>query len=68
MTGSRLETVELPDFGMPSAMPVLSPELYAARLERARQRCAAHGYDVLVVYADREHSANLSHLTGFAPA
>jgi len=67
MTSARLETVELPDFGMPSAMPVLSPELYAARLEQARQRAAERGYDVLVVYADREHSANLSHLSGFDP-
>ena len=25
------------------------------------------GYDRLVVYADREHSANLSFLTGFDP-
>ena len=27
----------------------------------------ARGYDRLVVYADREHSANLSYLTGFDP-
>ncbi len=26
-----------------------------------------HGYDRLVVYADREHSANLAYLTGFDP-
>ena len=52
---------------MPSAMPVLPDELYAARTERARARAAERGYDSLVVYADREHSANLSHLTGFDP-
>ena len=28
---------------------------------------ARRGYDRLVVYADREHSANLSYLTGFDP-
>ena len=28
---------------------------------------AARGYDRLVVYADREHSANLAYLTGFDP-
>ena len=37
----------------------------------ARPRCAsaptAAGYDRLVVYADREHSANLAYLTGFDP-
>ena len=32
-----------------------------------RERAAARGYDRLVVYADREHSANLAYLTGFDP-
>ena len=40
----------------------------AARLERLRERDATErGYDRLVVYADREHSANLAYLTGFDP-
>jgi len=67
MARARLKPIELPDFGMPSATPELPPELYVARLERARERAAERGYDVLVVYADREHSANLSHLSGFDP-
>jgi hypothetical protein len=67
MATAHLETVELPDFGMPSAMPLLPDELYATRTERARARAAERGYDSLVVYADREHSATLSHLTGFDP-
>jgi len=64
---ARLADVDLPDFGMPSASPELPPALYAARLERLRERMARGGYDRLVVYADREHSANLSYLTGFDP-
>ncbi len=67
MKTARLEAIELPDFGLPSAMPVLPDELYAARTERARARAVERGYDSLVVYADREHSANLSYLTGFDP-
>jgi hypothetical protein len=67
MKTARLETIELPDFGMPSSMPVLPDELYASRTERARARAAERGYDSLVVYADREHSANLAYLTGFDP-
>ena len=67
MKTARLETIELPDFGLPSAMPELPDELYAARTERARARAVERGYDSLVVYADREHSANLSYLTGFDP-
>lgn len=64
---ARLATIDLPDFGMPSRMPELPPRLYAERLARARERAIARGYDLLVVYADREHSANLSYLSGFDP-
>jgi hypothetical protein len=64
---ARLATIDLPDFGMPAAMPELPPELYAARLERLRERMEGRGYDRLVVYADREHSANLAWLSGFDP-
>jgi hypothetical protein len=57
---ARLTEVELPDFGMPDASPELPPSIYAARLERLRERMAAAGYDRVLVYADREHSANLA--------
>ena len=62
---AKLTSVDLPDFGMPDARPVLTPATYASRLERLRER--ADGYDRLVIYADREHSANVSYLTGFDP-
>jgi Xaa-Pro aminopeptidase len=48
-------------------MPELPPALYAARLARLRERAEARGYDRLVIYADREHSANVACLTGFDP-
>ena len=67
MTRARLAHVELPELGMPARMPTLPAELYHARLQRTRERAAQRGLDVLIVYADREHSANLSYLTGFDP-
>ena len=63
----RLAEVQLPDFGMPPAMPELPASTYAARLERLRERAESAGLDRLLVYADREHSANLSYLSGFDP-
>lgn len=66
-TGARLAEVVLPDFGMPDAEPAIPAAVYAARLERLRGAMERRGYDRLVVYADREHSANLAWLTGFDP-
>ncbi len=67
VTTAQLATIDLPDFGMPDATPELPPALYARRLERLRERMDARGYDRLVLYADREHSANVAWLTGFDP-
>ena len=67
MARARLTEIDLPDFGMPDAAPAVPPSLHAARLERLRERVEARGYDRLVVYADREHSASLAWLTGFDP-
>jgi Xaa-Pro aminopeptidase len=65
--GPRLAEIDLPEFGMPDAMPEIPASTYADRVERLREQAEARGYDRLVVYADREHSANLSYLTGFDP-
>ena len=63
----RVRQLTVPDFGMPSAMPEISAETHARRLDRLRERMESRRYERLVVYADREHSANLSYLTGFDP-
>jgi len=67
MTKARLAPLQLPDFGMPDAAPELPASTYAGRIERLRERAEARGYDRVLVYADREHSANIAHLTGFDP-
>jgi Xaa-Pro aminopeptidase len=67
VSGARLAEVQLPDFGMPEAAPEIPAAIYRDRLGRLRGRMDEHGYDLLVVYADREHSANLAYLTGFDP-
>ena len=66
-SGARLVDVELPEFGRPATTPDLPAGLYGARIAHLRERMEARGFDRLVVYADREHSANLSYLTGFDP-
>ena len=68
MTKARLAEVQLPDFGRPEAdRPEIPAGTYRRRVDALRDRAAERDYDRLVVYADREHSANLSFLTGFDP-
>ncbi len=67
MTTARLATLDLPNFGPPGPEPELSPAVYVERIDRLRARMADQVYHRLVVYADREHSANLAYLTGFDP-
>ena len=64
---ARLAELSLPDFGLPESEPEIPAALYADRLRRLRERADARRYSSLVVYADREHSANLAYLTGFDP-
>lgn len=59
-----LKPVSIPDFGIPLERPAIPAATYASRADRA---FAAAGCDWLVVYADREHFANISFLTGFEP-
>ena len=63
----QIAQVDLPNFGMPGAIPNIPDEIYRERMDRLQQRVEQLGYDRVVVYADREHSANLAYLTGFDP-
>ncbi len=62
-----LERVALPSFGMEHDYPLLSSVEYQGRLRALTARMESAQLDVLVVYGDREHFANLAYLTGFDP-
>jgi Xaa-Pro aminopeptidase len=64
---ARLADLDLPDFGPSGPAPGLPASTYGTRLAALRERADARGYDRVLVWADREHSANLSWLTGFDP-
>ena len=63
----HLAPLNLPDFGEPAVRPELPATRYPERIEALRARMTRHGYDRLLVFADREHSASMSFLTGFDP-
>ena len=65
--GVELAEIGVPDFGLPSAEPSVPDATYQARLAAAGAAAAGAGLDALLVYADREHFANLSYLTRYDP-
>jgi Xaa-Pro aminopeptidase len=68
VTGTaRLKPIALPDYGVPRQIPKIAAKTYRARFARFMDRIAEKGLDAAVVYADREHCANISWLTGFDP-
>ena len=63
----EMAEVTLPEFGMPTVEPSVSAETYEWRLQEAMEMAELHDLDALVVYGDREHSANLAYLTNYDP-
>ena len=62
-----LGKVSLPDFGRAGNRPDIKTETYLDRIKKSLGKISECGIDVLAVYADREHSANMSFLCGFDP-
>ena len=67
MASAELAEIELPEFGTPSAIPEIPPEIYRSRLALLRERMTDQGFDRVIIYAAREHSASMAYLTGFDP-
>ena len=64
---ARLIRIDWPDSGQPEVPPDPTPIEMSGRLAAVRAEMALRGLEVLVVYGDREHAANLHWLTGFDP-
>jgi hypothetical protein len=63
----ELAPLALPDYGLPVVEPIIPSSEYTARIGAARRAMRAAKFDVLVVYGDREHFANLAYLSGYDP-
>lgn len=67
MRNVRFERLELPQIEAPGDVPELEPAIFAARFARLEHARENAGLDAILIYADREHAANLMWLTGFSP-
>lgn len=65
--GISLKKVDLPHFSMDGWCPRIPFFEYEERLQKIVTCMKVAGIDVLLVYADREHFANISYCTGFDP-
>jgi hypothetical protein len=64
---AELAELDLPEFGLPTVQPVIPADTYRQRIAQLYTCAHKAGYNTLVVYGDREHSANLAYLTGYDP-
>jgi Xaa-Pro aminopeptidase len=63
----RLIEVEWPEFAPAERPPAIEASELEGRLKALRSAMASEGLSHIVVYADREHFANLTYLTNFDP-
>jgi Xaa-Pro aminopeptidase len=63
----QLIEVEWPEFGLAERPPVVEASELEQRLKALRAGMASEGLSHVIVYADREHFANLAYLTNFDP-
>ena len=64
---AELATVQVPEFELPREQPVVPPAEFELRIAAARERARERGLDMLLVYGDREHCANIAYLTDHDP-
>lgn len=67
MTAYRLTHIDWPDFGAPAVPERAGLAEMRGRIAALRGKMAGRGLDTLVIYGDREHSANILWATGFDP-
>ena len=63
----KLIEINWPEFGQCDRPPRSTAEEFQGRINAVRRMMKARRLTHLVVYADREHFANLAYLTGFDP-
>ncbi len=64
---ARLARISLPEFGTSAVEPELDRDSFESRYRAFMTRLGRADADIGIVYADREHGANLAWLSGFDP-
>ena len=67
MQNIKLKEVEYPTYDKPSKIPQISKEEYLERINKIKLYMSEKSITHIIIYADREHSANISFVCGFEP-
>ena len=67
MSSIHLKEVPLPHFGLCEELVEIPAHQFELRFQHSLQKMKEHQLDFLLVFADREHSANLTFLTNLDP-
>ena len=63
----NLVSLTLPDFGMSKEQPTIDSKIYFERIKKLKTDLKNNKIESAIIYADREHFANMHYLTGFDP-
>ena len=66
-TNISLQEINLPEFGKCAELPEIPPSVFEQRFTATIAQMKELGYEFLLVFADREHNANLQYLTNLDP-
>tara|TARA_Y100001970_G_C14154911_1_gene814976 strand:- start:47 stop:1441 length:1395 start_codon:yes stop_codon:yes gene_type:complete len=62
-----LKSLDLPYFGMSKKQPKIESQIYIERVKKFKNDLKRNNIESAIIYADREHFANIHYLTGFDP-
>ena len=63
----NLVSLVLPDFGVSKEQPTIDSKIYFERIRKLKTDLKNNKMESAIIYADREHFANMHYLTGFDP-
>lgn len=67
MASLQFVEIDLPNLKNPAEVPAIDRAVFQKRFDQLEAARSEAGLDFILIYADREHSANLAWLTGFDP-
>jgi len=63
----KLKEIDIPNFGISKFQPEIGNEIFHKRLERFKKDLRENSFGSAIIYADREHFANMHYLSNFEP-